>query len=291
MCDDRPDLAVPALTPAAPRATERQLAELAVAARQVVALDGRGPVRPDAPSPGAEVFTPSGSPRATLTGVREGRRRVELRLYADAVVVASGPDDPGQVVPLEKLVSLTVECTARGGRVRIGAGGGGSRTLRFSKSRHSCTDVAGHVQAVDPRRFAFVPASNRSLVVARIARGVLVLALLAVVAVAVRAAFFPPAEPGADLPEAARRALRDACPVWRAAPLAGDQLAVTATDLRPAFAAAAAEVSELSGLPADVDTIVSFAPKAGRPNAPLVEAAAFSAAVERVDGACARVGL
>lgn len=275
--------------------SERELAERAVAARQVTSLNGRAPKQAAASAaataaPEEDPYVPSGRVRSALCGLREGRRRVDLRIHDDALVVASGAEDAGHAIPLDQVVAITVQRQPWGGSIHIGAGRNGSRTLRFSKRKHSCNDVAGHLQAVDPRRFVLVPVAGGVQLAYRMGKIVAAAVVLAAVAIPVKLAFFPAEKQGDDLPGAARAAMRDACPTWRGAPLSGDALASTAEQIRPLFEQAAAAFEEFASLPADVATVQGFAPKAGRPDAPLVEAAAFSAAVDRIDSACARAG-
>ena len=307
MCDDDPTLAAPVgagVGAAAAGAngspsylgagsavalSEREMAELAVAARQVKELNGRAP---DADRIVVEVapYQPTGRVRGALTGLREGRRKVDLRIHEDAFVVADGADDPGVAIPLAQVVAVTVHLKPWGGTVHIGAGGRGSHTLRFSKRKHAWNDVAGQLQVVDPRRFAIIPVSNGLQTAYRTGIVACVLAVLALVAIPVKAIVFPAPSPGDDLPAAARTAMRDACPTWRAAPLSGAGLASAAAQVRSDFEAAAGASDEFASLPQDITTVEQFAPKAGRSDAPLVEAAAFSGAVDRIDDACTRAG-
>lgn len=315
VCADDPALAVPVGATVASRATadagrggglnmaasehadvsERELAERAVAARQVTSLNGRAPEQAAATVPATAAaeeipYVPSGRVRAALCGLRDGRRRVDLRVHDDALVVATGAGDAGQAIPLDQVVAITVQRQPWGGSIHIGAGRKGSRTLRFSKRKHSCNDVAGHLQAVDPRRFALIPVAGGVQLAYRMGKIVAAVVVLAAVAIPVKLAFFPAAEPGDDLPAAARTAMREACPTWRGAPLSGEALVSIAEQVRPAFEQAAAAFAEFTSLPADIAAVHGFAPKVGRPDAPLVEAAAFSAAVDRIDSACARAG-
>ena len=265
------------------------MAELAVAARQVKALNGRAPeserkVVAEAP------YQPTGRVRGALTGLREGRKKVDLRIHEDAFVVAEGSNDEGTAIPLEQVVAVTVHLKPWGGSVHIGAGGRGSHTLRFSKRRHAWTDVAGQLQVVDPRRFAVVPIANGVQTAYRAGLLALALVVIAAIAIPVKMVFFPAPSAGDDLPAAARTSMRDACPAWRSAPLSGDGLVSAARQVRPSFETAAGASSLFASLPADITTVEQFAPKAGRPDVPLVEAAAFSGAVDRIDAACTRAG-
>lgn len=106
----------------------------------------------------------------------------------------------------------------------------------------------------------------------------------------VKGILFPPAQPGDDLPEPARTALRIACPVWASAPIdQGAALGGTAIAIRPHFEQASA-IERFAGLPADADTVASLALRIGEPDLPLAEAAEFSQAVGRIDAACDLVG-
>ncbi|HEX7168889.1 MAG TPA: hypothetical protein VF230_18065 [Acidimicrobiales bacterium] len=200
--------------------------------------------------------------------------------------------DPGERIPLDQVVAVTAQRLPWGGRVHIGAGGGAARTLRWSRRDTDANHVAGLLQAVGGRRFSLVLPPNLLGLAHRAAMALLVLAAVATIALPMKALVFPPAPAGAELPAAAREALTNACPTWRAAPLSGPLLVRAAGQVKADFAtAASAGAPELAHLTADIAAVEGFAPKAGKPNAPLVEAAAFSAAVDRIDAACARVGL
>lgn len=280
-----------AYAPAAPAAplSEREVAELAVAARQVKALNGRAPESEQAVVAAAP-YTPTGRVRGAVTGLREGRKKVDLRIHEDAFVVADGPNDEGTAIPVEQVVAVTVHLKPWGGSVHIGAGRCGSHTLRFSKRKHAWTDVAGQLQVVDPRRFAVVPIANGVQAAYRAGMVAIALVVIAAVAIPVKMVFFPAPSAGDDLPAMARTAMRDACPAWRAAPLSGAGLASAARQVRPDFESAASSSPVFASLPADITIVEQFAPKAGRPDAPLVEAAAFSGAIDRIDAACTRAG-
>jgi hypothetical protein len=302
--------------------------------QQISSLNGERPI--DAPPSRAAVeLPPLGRLRTVLGDMRDGVRRVDVRIHEDSLVIDEVPGlDPvlvgrvagtlllgplglilgdaigrrrarsqrrrrmsnagmhehGQRLPMDQVVAVTVKRLPWGGLLHIGAGGLGSRTLRWSKRDLDANDVAGQLQAMTTRRFSMEPMPNGLGVAHRVGTAVLVLAALVTVALPVKAIAFPPPEPGADLPAAARDALHDACPVWRAAPLSGAGLAQAAAQVRPQLELAAAAAPEFASLGADIALIESFAPKAGTANAPLTEAAQFSAAVSHVDAACARVG-
>jgi hypothetical protein len=228
-------------------------------------------------------------PLGLLLGDALGRARAKRQRVHR--LAASLPGTSTDVLPLDQLVAVTIERLPWGGRVRIGAGGHGARTLRWSKRDVRFDDVAGPLAAAADRRFSMVPSDARLRLAYRAGVAALVLAALVTVAVPVKLFAFPAPPPGADLPDEARSALVRACPAWRAAPLGGAALATTAAQIAPDVdRAAAAAPAELPGLQGAMATIASFAPKVGAPGAPLAEAARFSAAVDAVDAACARVG-
>jgi hypothetical protein len=299
VCDGDPSLAAPVaaasssavnstvlLAPAAPPATEKELADAAVAARQVRQLDGRPPESRAGEAPAAYVAT--GRVRCVLGGLRAGRARVDLRIHDDALVVVRANGDEA-VVPVSQVVAVTLSPTPRGGTVHIGAGRVGNHTLRFSKRAHSVTDVAGQLQAVATRRFSLVPMARGAEVAHRAVKVAAALVVVAMVGVGVKALVFPSPKTGDDLPAVARESLREACPSWRVAPMHGPALAAAAAPLRAAFERAAT-ASEFASLGADIALVIDFGPKAGSPTVPLSEAAAFSGAVDRIDAACARAG-
>lgn len=231
-------------------------------------------------------------PLGLLLGDALGRvlaKRQRAKRLAVGGSAASGRDD---VLPIDQLVAVTVERLPWGGRVRIGAGGGGARAFRWSKRDLRFDDVAGLLAAAADRRFSMVPSGGRLRVAYRAGVVALLVAALATIAVPVKMIVFPAPPPGYDLPAEARAALVRACPEWRASPLGGAALAATATRIAPDVerAAAAAGPTEMPGLAGAMGIIASFAPKVGSPTAPLEEAVRFSHAVDAVDAACTRVG-
>ena len=230
-------------------------------------------------------------PLGVLLGDVLGRalaKRERIKRLAAGVTVPDGAD----VLPLDQLVAVTVERMPWGGRVRIGAGGGGACTFRWSKRDLRFDDVAGPLAAAADRRFSLVPSDGRLRVAYRAGVVALLLAALATVAVPVKMIVFPAPAPGHELPAETRAALARACPEWRASPLGGAALAATATRITPDVEHAAATApAAMPGLAGAMATIASFAPKVGAPDAPLDEAVRFSDAVDAVDAACTRVGV
>ena len=228
-------------------------------------------------------------PLGLIIGDALGRKRAHRQRLNR--VTAPGMIETGERLPLEQLVAVTVQRLPWGGTVRIGAGGGsGARTLRWSKRDLDANDVAGQLQAVATRRFSVHAMSNGLRLAHRIGVALLVLAAIATVALPAKAILLPPPAPGEDLPAAAREAMENACPAWRAAPLSGPALAAVAIQIRPDLERAAAAAPEFATLVDDIAAVEGFAPKAGSANAPLAEAARFSSAVDSIDSACTRVG-
>lgn len=229
-------------------------------------------------------------PLGLLLGDAAGRLRAKRQRVRRLATVTS--TDNAEVLPLDQLVAVTIERLPWGGRVRIGAGGNGARTLRWSRRDLRFDEVAGALHAAADRRFSTVPCDNRLRVVHRVGVIALLVTALATVAVPVKLVVFPAPAPGHELPAETRAALGRACPVWRASPLAGAELATTATRIAPDIERAAVTApTEMPGLLGAMQTIVAFAPQVGSPSAPLSEAVKFSEAVDAVDAACALVGL
>ena len=228
-------------------------------------------------------------PLGFLLGDGLGRRRAKKQRLAR--LSTPRQEETGERLRIDQLVAVTVQRQPWGGTVRLGAGGSGSRTLRWSKLDLDANDVAGQLQAVATRRFSMHGASNLVRIAHRAGVALIVLLTLATVILPAKAIFFPPPAPGADLPAAARDSLGQACPAWRTAPLEGAGLASIAASVRPHFESAAAAAPEFATLGADIALVEAFAPKAGTPTAPLAEAAQFGASVANIDAACARVGL
>lgn len=130
----------------------------------------------------------------------------------------------------------------------------------------------------------WAPTAGRALTV------LLCVAIVVTGGIVIKGILFPPAAPGADVPEPARTALRIACPVWAEAPPDGGvRLGGTAIAMRPHLEQAA-QVPEFAGLPEAADTIGALAPRVNDPDVALTDAAAFSRAFEQIDSACGRVG-
>ena len=224
-------------------------------------------------------------PLGLLLGDRLGRK-VAFGQRAKRLAVAS----PGAAVFADQLVAVSVERLPWGGRVQIGAAGSGGRRLRWSNRDVETNEVAGLLQTVAGRRFSMLPFGGGLRVAHRAGVILLWLAIAAMVAIPVKAIAFPPAEPGAELPSAARSALRSACPPWQAAPLSGPGLvAAVAQVQRDLERAADAAPAELGSLRPAIAAVAAYAPKAGDASAPLAEAASFSSGVDAIDAACARV--
>ena len=233
---------------------------------------------------GTLVLGPLGFLLGEVIGRRIGRRARARRLAITPQV------ETGETVPLTQLVALTVQRYPWGGSVRVAAGRAGARTFRFSRRDHTVNDLAGRFQAAVPNRFSMLPFSNGLGMAYRAGVVVLLLSALLMLAIPVKMIAFPPAKPGDQYSATVRDALGRACPAWRAAPLSGPQLASTARQLRADFEAAAKGEPAFASLRGDIATVEAFAPKAVAAGAPLSEAAAFSAAVDRIDAACAAVG-
>jgi hypothetical protein len=230
-------------------------------------------------------------PLGLLVGDAMGRWRAKRQRARRLAMATFVVGDAAEVLPVDQLVAVTVEPLPWGGRVRIGAGGGGHRSFRWSRRDLDLQDVAGPLQAAADRRVALQPSGHRLRIVHRAGVVALVLAAVATVAVPVKLVAFPAPPPGHELPPAARTALHRACPAWRSTPLAGAGLVATVERVRSDVErAASAAPTAFAGLHGAMDVIARFAPKAGAPGAPLEEAARFSDAVDTVDAACTRVG-
>ena len=229
-------------------------------------------------------------PLGLLLGDAVGRLRAKRQRVRRLAGVT--PTEGVDVLPLDQLVAVTVERLPWGGRVRVAAcGGNGARTLRWSRRDVRFEDVAGPLHAAADRRFSTAASDNRLRVLHRVGVVALLVAALVTVAVPVKLVVFPAPAPGHDLPAETRAALGRACPVWRASPLAGTELAAAATRIAPDIERAAMTApTDMPGLLGAMPVIVAFAPHVGDPNASLSEAAKFSDAVDAVDAACSRVG-
>jgi hypothetical protein len=329
VCEDNPSLAVPPAAPTTATGTTTAVLDPAppeAAAPRPVTNGQQSrptPVKPEQQAPEPRSIGPI---RGKVSGLRSGVRRYELFVHDDALAITrvsgvdpvfvgrvigalagplglilgdaagralsrrSRPEATVDPIPLDQVVAVTVQRLPWGGRVRIGAGGAGGKSLRWSRRDVNGNELAGLLHSAVGRRFSLLPYGNGLRLGYRAAVALLLLGAFATVAMPIKMLVFPTPPPGHDLPVAAREGLSRACPAWRASPLEGPQLTATAKAIRPDITKAAASSSELKALAPALDTVESFAPKVGANDAPLAEAAKFGQAVDVIDAACTRIG-